>query len=82
MRLEARTCLLHDADIATTARLTRIDALVSCAAVNETRDLAPGETSSPVRQLFRIDSPPGTYAIRIRQALTPEFRAEASFELR
>ena len=82
VKVVARSCLLHDADISTTADLERMDELVSCAAVNETRDLAPGESTSQIRQMFRIDSPAGTYTIRIRHALDPEFRAEASFTVR
>ena len=81
VHLVARTCLLADGDIESTARLERIDRLVSCAAVENAVDLAPGQSTEMVEQAFGVASGPGSYVIRIRHALDPEFRATASFRI-
>jgi hypothetical protein len=81
VHLVARSCLLADGDIESTAHLARIDRLILCAAVENAVDLAPGQSTEALEQAFGVGSGPGTYVIRIRHALDPEFRASASFRI-
>jgi hypothetical protein len=79
--LTARVCLFQDADVETTAKLDRFEPLISCAAVSATRTLAPGQSTEPMEVRFGVRSGPGTYTLRLRHALSPEFRAETTFRI-
>lgn len=79
--LTSRVCLFLDADIETTAQMARFEPLISCAAVSAARDLAPGQSTAPMQAQFGVRSGAGTYTIRLRHALSPEFRGEASFRI-
>ena len=81
LRVRSRVCSLTDADITSSARLDRIDALVLCGAVEMTLDLAPGESTPPIEQAFGVRSGPGTYTIGIRHALSPEFRGTITIDI-
>jgi hypothetical protein len=80
--LTARECLFQDADVQTTAQMDRFEPFISCSAVSSARDLAPGQTSSAMAVRFGVRSGPGTYTLRLRHALSPEFRGEVSFTVR
>ena len=79
--LTARECLFQQADVETTAQLDRFEPLVSCSAVSSTRTLAPGESSSSLEVEFGVRSGPGDYSLKLRHALSPEFRGEVSFRV-
>jgi len=78
--LTSRVCLFLDEDVKTTAQLDRFEPLISCAAVSAEGDLAPGRSTELVVQ-FGVRSGPGTYSLRLRHSLDPDFRAEASFRI-
>ena len=80
--LTARECLFQDADIESTATMDRYEPLISCAAVSSARDIAPGQASGVMEVRFGVRSGPGTYTLRLRHALSPEFRGEVSFRVR
>ena len=81
VRLTSRVCLFLESDVETTAQMDRFEPLVSCSAVSGTGDLAPGGSTGPMEVSFGVRSGPGTYTIKLRHALSPEFRAEASFRV-
>jgi hypothetical protein len=77
----ARVCLFFASDVEVTAEADRFEPFVSCGAVAQTRELAPGTSVGPMEVRYRIRSGPGVYAVRVRHILAPEFRAEASFRI-
>ena len=79
--LTARECLFQDADIETTAQMDRFEPFISCAAVSSTRQIAPGAASGTMEVRFGVRSGSGTYALKLRHALSPEFRGEVSFNV-
>jgi hypothetical protein len=79
--ITARVCVFFDSDIQISAQADRFEPLISCAAVQMTTQVAPGESVGPMEVRYRIRSGPGVYTIRVRHALDPEFRAEASFRI-
>lgn len=81
VRLTSRVCLFLEGDVETTAQLTRFEPLVSCGAVSATGDLAPGQSTGSMEVSFGVRSGPGTYTIKLRHALSPEFRGEVSFRV-
>jgi len=78
--LTSRVCLFLDADVETTAQLDRFEPTISCAAVSAEGDLAPGRSTELAVQ-FGVRSSPGTYSLKLRHSLNPDFRAEASFRI-
>jgi len=78
--LTSRVCLFLEADVETTAHLDRFEPLISCAAVSAEGDLAPGQSTELAVQ-FGVRSGPGTYSLKLRHSLNPDFRAEASFRI-
>ena len=81
VRLTYRSCDFIDADIETTADVARYGTLRLCATISPTIDLAPGASTEPEEVGFGVRSAPGTYTVKLRQALSPEFRAETSFRV-
>ena len=81
VRLTARECLFQEADVETTAQMDRFEPFISCGAVSSSRDLAAGETSSSMQVQFGVRSGAGTYTLKLRHALSPEFRGEVSFRI-
>jgi hypothetical protein len=79
--LTSRVCLFFESDVEITAQADRFEPLISCGAVQQTGELGPGEYVGPMEVRYRIRSGPGVYTIRVRHALSPEFRAEASFRI-
>lgn len=78
--LTSRVCFFQEADVETTAQLVRFEPLISCAAVSAEGDLAPGGSTELAVQ-FGVRSGPGTYSLKLRHSLNPDFRAEASFRI-
>lgn len=78
--LTSRVCLFLASDVETTAQLDRFEPLISCAAVSAEGDLAPGQSTELAVQ-FGVRSGPGTYSLKLRHSLNPDFRAEASFRV-
>jgi len=78
--LTSRVCLFLESDVETTAQLDRFEPLISCAAVSAEGDLAPGQSAELAVQ-FGVRSGPGTYSLKLRHSLNPNFRAEASFRI-
>jgi hypothetical protein len=78
--LTSRVCLFLEPDVETTAHLDRFEPLISCAAVSAEGDLAPGQSTELAVQ-FGVRSGPGTYSLKLRHSLNPDFRAEASFRI-
>ncbi len=81
VRVTARTCLVTEADVETTARMDRFEPFVSCAAVSMDIELAPGQSTPPLEAHFGVRSGAGEYTIKLRHSLSPEFRAEAAFRV-
>ncbi|HUQ80240.1 MAG TPA: hypothetical protein VM076_03855 [Gemmatimonadaceae bacterium] len=81
VKLTTRMCLFTDADIETNAQMNRLEPLISCGAVEGTSDLAPGQSTGSMQAQFLVRSGSGTYTIKLRHALSPQFRAEASFRI-
>ena len=81
VRLTYRSCDFIDADIETTADVARYGTLRLCATISPTINLAPGASTEPEEVGFGVRSAPGTYTLKLRQALSPEFRAETSFRV-
>jgi len=81
VRLTSRACFFLDGDVETNAQMSRFEPLVSCAAISATGDLAPGQSTGPMEVSFGVRSGPGTYTIKLRHALSPEFRGEVSFRV-
>jgi hypothetical protein len=77
----ARVCLFLESDVQITAEADRFEPTISCGAVQQTTRLAPGASVGPMELRYRIRSGPGVYSVRVRHALSPEFRAEASFRV-
>jgi hypothetical protein len=80
VHLTSRVCLFLAGDVATTATMDRFEPLISCAAVSAEGDLAPGRSTELAVQ-FGVRSGPGTYTLKLRHSLNPDFRAEASFRI-
>jgi hypothetical protein len=78
--LTSRVCLFLESDVETTATMDRFEPLISCAAVSAEGDLAPGQSTELAVQ-FGVRSAPGTYTLKLRHSLNPNFRAEASFRI-
>jgi hypothetical protein len=78
--LTSRVCLFLEGDVETTATMDRFEPLISCAAVSAEGDLAPGRSTELAVQ-FGVRSGPGTYTLKLRHSLDPDFRAEASFRI-
>jgi hypothetical protein len=78
--LTSRVCLFLESDVETTAKLDRFEPLISCAAVSAEGDLAPG-ASTTLDVQFGVRSGPGTYSLKLRHALAPDFRAETTFRV-
>jgi len=79
--ITARVCLFFESDVEITAEADRFEPLVSCGAVQQTTQLAPGASVGPMELRYRIRSGPGVYIVRVRHSLDPEFRAEALFRI-
>jgi hypothetical protein len=79
--ITARTCLFFESDVQISAEADRFESLISCGAAQQTTWLAPGSSVGPMELRYRIRSGPGVYSVRVRHALDPEFRAEASFRI-
>lgn len=79
--LTARVCLFVESDVQISAEADRFEPFVTCGAVQLTTQLAPGASVGAMELRYRIRSGPGVYTIRVRHALDPEFRAEASFRI-
>jgi hypothetical protein len=79
--LTSRVCLFFESDLEITAQADRFEPLISCGAVQQTGELAPGASVGPMEVRYRIRSGPGVYTIRVRHSLSPEFRAEAAFRI-
>ena len=77
----SRVCFFQEADFESTAKLDRFEPLISCAAVSMTSNLAPGQSTGTLDVQFGVRSSAGTYTLKRRQSLAPEFRAEASFRV-
>jgi hypothetical protein len=77
----ARVCLFFESDVDITAEADRFEPLVSCGAVHQATQLAPGASVGAMELRYRVRSGPGVYTVRVRHALDPEFRAEASFRI-
>lgn len=77
----ARVCLFLDGDVQTTAQMNRYEPFISCAAVSAASELAPGQSTAPMEVRFGVLSGPGNYTLKLRHALSPELRAEASFRI-
>jgi hypothetical protein len=79
--ITARVCLFFESDVQISAEADRFEPLISCGAVQQTTQLAPGASVGALELRFRIRSGPGVYTVRVRHALHPEFRADASFRI-
>lgn len=77
----ARVCLFFASDVHLTAEADLFEPLVSCGAVQQTSELAPGASVGRMELRYRLRSGPGVYTVRVRHALDPEFRAETSFRI-
>lgn len=77
----SRVCFFQEADFESTARLDRFEPLISCAAVTMTSTLAPGQSTGALDAQFGVRSSSGTYTLKLRHSLAPEFRAEVSFRV-
>lgn len=76
-----RVCRFDDSDFQTSAELSVFEELKLCAHVRETIALPAGASTEPLELRARVESGSGVYKIRLRHALSPEFRAEASFRI-
>jgi len=81
IRVKARTCIVREDDVETTAKMDRFEPFIACAAVESTSDLAPGESIGPLEVQFGVRSGPGEYRLKVRHALSPDLRAEATFRI-
>ena len=79
--VSTRVCLFFASDVQITAEADLFEPLISCGAVSQTSELAPGASVGPMQLRYRLRSGPGVYTIRVRHALDPEFRAETSFRI-
>jgi hypothetical protein len=79
--ITARVCLFFESDVQISAEADRFEPFITCGAVQQTTELAPGASVGAMELLYRIRSGPGVYTIRVRHSLDPEFRAEASFRI-
>ncbi|MDQ3997908.1 MAG: hypothetical protein M3303_12930 [Gemmatimonadota bacterium] len=77
----ARVCLFFDSDVEITAEADRFEPFITCGAVQQRTELAPGASVGAMELRYRIRSGPGVYTVRVRHAVDPEFRAEASFRI-
>lgn len=81
VHVTARTCLVTDTDVESTAKMDRFEPFVACAAVSVETDVGPGESLGPLEAHFGVRSGPGEYTIKLRHALAPELRATAAFRV-
>lgn len=81
VHVKARTCLVQEPDVESTAQMDRFEPMISCAADHLEVDLAPGQSLGPLEVQFGVRSGPGTYTLKVRHALAPELRAEAVFRV-
>lgn len=81
VRVKARTCLVREDDVETTAQMDRFEPFIACAAVESESDLAPGQSIGPLEVQFGVRSGPGEYRLKVRHSLVPDLRAEASFKV-
>jgi hypothetical protein len=79
--VSTRVCLFFASDVQITAEADLFEPLVSCGAVSQTSELAPGASVGQMQLRYRLRSGPGVYTVRVRHALDPEFRAETSFRI-
>jgi hypothetical protein len=79
--IKTRVCLFTENDIQISAAADRFEPLIVCGAVEQTIQLAPGASVGRMEARYRLRSGAGDYTIRVRHALDPEFRAEASFRI-
>jgi hypothetical protein len=79
--ITARVCLFFESDVQISAEADRFEPFITCGAVEQTMQLAPGASVGAMELRYRIRSGPGVYTVRVRHALNPEFRAEASFRI-
>ena len=79
--LTSRVCLFFASDVQITAEADLFEPLVSCGAVQQTSELPPGASVGPMQLRYRLRSGPGVHTIRVRHALDPEFRGEATFRI-
>jgi hypothetical protein len=79
--ITARVCLFFESDVQISAEADRFEPFVTCGAVQQTTQLAPGTSVGAMELRYRIRSGAGVYTVRVRHALDPEFRAEASFRI-
>lgn len=76
-----RVCRVDESDVQSSAELSVFEELKLCAHDRETIALAPGASTEPLELRARVESGSGVYTIRLRHAVSPEFRAEASFRI-
>ena len=81
VRVTTRACFFQQSDVESTASMNRFEPLIACAAVSMTFELAPGQSTGSMDVQFGVRSGPGTYTLKLRHSLDPEFRAEASFRI-
>jgi hypothetical protein len=81
VRLVSRVCFFQESDFEATAQLDRFEPLISCAAVSMEGDLAPGQSTPAMTVQFGVRSKSGTYTLKLRHALSPEFRGEVTFRV-
>jgi hypothetical protein len=79
--ITARVCLFFESDVQISAVADRFEPFITCGAVQQRTQLAPGASVGALELRYRIRSGPGVYTVRVRHALDPEFRAEASFRI-
>ena len=78
--LTARVCFFKESDFESTARLDRFEPTISCAAESAEGYLGAGQ-SVVLEVQFGVRSGPGTYTLKLRHSLAPDFRAETSFRI-
>ena len=81
LRVKARTCFVREDDVETTAQMDRFEPFIACAAIEMDTDLAPGQSIGPLEVQFGVRSTAGDYRLKVRHALAPDLRAEASFRV-
>jgi len=81
LRVGARTCIVREDDVETNAQMDRFEPFIACAAVEMDTDLAPGQSIGPLEVQFGVRSGPGEYRLKVRHAIAPDLRAEASFRV-
>jgi hypothetical protein len=79
--ITARVCLFLESDVQLTAEADRFEPFITCGAVQQTTELAPGASLGAMELRYRLLSGPGEYTVRVRHVLAPEFHAEAWFRI-